>query len=1080
MQYVHIYLLHSDYLSLNSPWSLSYVCSLYISAYQQPRFPYKDIPAPRDHQTLVTQTPLQSSQQSLSKYRRDAISSHGRDYCGTGGPPGQAQNVPSTQSVPPKLIYIPDAVHMTRAAAPEVVTMSYTRSGTSSGGGIISTCPTQKWSQSSFQPHLVPSVQPTIMAQEQTHSGTDTIAGEAPLDLTVKEKSAIAYSLSSISQPPTVGEKMTVATLVQDDSPLDLTVKRPGDITVSTPSTVPQIHRSTEGYLVAPEPVHRGVLSTGRASPNRRFASDHSLSQPPPTGLSQYPSQGLPQTYVQQPTSSQTQLPPGHGFQLKPQTVNRFPQPSRSPQASHVYEPAYMAPFKDPKYSSYGSPIHINPETKQGRAVMTAAPSYRLDSESGTEKLLPHMQMRHPTSPNLQQQARIPTPTMHLSHPGPHPQAPSTVIPQQPPPPQPQMQQQQQHLGKAQTKSTSTAQLLGNHPLHDILYLKCNVCNSTHGSLHSFRKHFSKAHGNCPTNEHVTVRSISATRESASKTEKALDEIERPIVAEQVQGTPVPQMSPVNQASPESFASEEGYDMVHMQVQRPCTGGEMQHKMAPLSEANPVHSSDSKSPNSKPVDSSQSTMRCLQCGQDFPTRDWGVFRRHVRAHDQPQSRCSLCRQAFATNKELQDHNKTYHQDQMWVCRICGVGFSSTGALGKHMKSVHQTEGHCEDELKCQLCPLVFTDVRLLLSHLQEHKERPELTSQHAESLMSWSAVRRASPDSTNDVDQKLAVEQSADVRMEQVKPESENPEEIAETKQSTVIYPERQGSASSVPSPIHIGIQGKDLMAIIRDKVEQEAIKHLKDKTDDVKSVRTQSLSDQEKEVARLSPDPQTVRAVPPPPEIIKDDSREASSPVVRLAAAEDNQNMADRKFVPVPYKTVRDALNMLVERAVVDGCDLSEKKNNSISRNDSEVAPSQSNLQLTDEGKGEQVSEGNAVTQVSDKVNIDSAPNPMDNTNKDEPELAGECTEGKIQGMAPYGSNRRMVSDNEMCTQSNERLQENRGSPLKSVVDPLVTESPPSPGGNQKREFIAEGDPKDDDCQASPTKKARMDCSSS
>ncbi len=38
----------------------------------------------------------------------------------------------------------------------------------------------------------------------------------------------------------------------------------------------------------------------------------------------------------------------------------------------------------------------------------------------------------------------------------------------------------------------SSAHLLGNHPADDILYLKCNICSSTYGSLHSFKKHFAK------------------------------------------------------------------------------------------------------------------------------------------------------------------------------------------------------------------------------------------------------------------------------------------------------------------------------------------------------------------------------------------------------------------------------------------------------------------------------------------------------------------------------------------------------------------------------------------------------------
>ena len=726
-------------------------------------------------------------------------------------------------------------------------------------------------------------------------------AGDAPLDLTTKAKPFTQLEPNSRYDKGSLGE----------DTPLDLTVRRPTHDLIEPrshfgPQERPGPQTENSGFSAHIKSLENSMQKRMQTIEHVQHCQIQTNRQPPPLGGLGHHSVGTQRLpYV----PSQSTLPP---------RLTQHP-PRHTPPTSHSQSPSTRPPISQETQSAVKHMLSYPPVEKtlsvtHSRTSTTTAPFTNTENKRG--------------------------------------------------------------ISRGQIRMNATTQLLGNHPPDDILYLKCNVCNSTYGSLHSFRKHFYKVHGFGPTNEHVTVRSISATRGSASKTEKALDEIEKPVHAEQIQGrflsppsSDVLTSSRSPAASPDEFHGDQPYDMVHMQVQRPCTMGELEHKMAPLSDHVSPQSSvgdKSNSPSHKPTDVSQSMMRCLQCGQDFPTRDWGVFRRHVRAHEQPQLKCSLCRQTFTSARDLQEHNKTYHQDQMWVCRFCGVGFTHPGALGKHMKMVHESELPQDEEYKCQLCPLVFLDMQQLLIHLGDHKDQADAAGRCADALVRGSVVRRASPDSTNDVEQKPTIEDHSlvtedkklplEILKEEVgkKPKPEFPPQLKQdiddltSSQLTTseIDEENVSKQAETLEKVSRLPPNKTLFELITDKVEEETRKYLNAPQQPVgpavpsepqdpgivhPSSTTQALNGSHvSESSKLIKGPNQMGGGGTPtlaPTNPNQDFNPQSAIVNTSSPLSEIKTEAEAKgktctLLQPPFKTMRDALNMLVERAVVDAQD--------------------------------------------------------------------------------------------------------------------------------------------------------------
>lgn len=327
----------------------------------------------------------------------------------------------------------------------------------------------------------------------------------------------------------------------------------------------------------------------------------------------------------------------------------------------------------------------------------------------------------------------------------------------------------------------SIASILGDHPPNDILFLKCSQCTSTYGSLHSFKKHFSKAHGREPTKDDVTIQSISATR---SALEKDLNSVERQDALRSLNLLPsnkyyesqIARYKTTDyegEGHPGEFIlkSEEELLLESKLSKSPSTPDEddLTCETSPASEEDKFE----EAIKIKSEAGEQNTMKCLQCGQEFPTRDWGVFRRHVRAHENPcegQFRCSVCRQGFREEYQWRHHMSTSHMMQSCRCRKCNIAFTHVGDLNKHLQTSHRGGQSGDVEYKCLYCIKTFLSPNDLLLHTQDHERKFEYQSRNKQgkpvpaigrqdkglssSPLCLPIVRKATPDTTYSEDKK--------------------------------------------------------------------------------------------------------------------------------------------------------------------------------------------------------------------------------------------------------------------------------------------------------------------------------------
>ena len=281
------------------------------------------------------------------------------------------------------------------------------------------------------------------------------------------------------------------------------------------------------------------------------------------------------------------------------------------------------------------------------------------------------------------------------------------------------------------TKSKGAMTLIGNHAPCDILYLKCNLCHQTYGNLHNFRKHFLKSHGFDPSPSDVLVRTISATKEAESSEHR------------------------VQHAQ---YASHPITDATAAQT--------LTHKLPAIvtceGEYFPGSTTTTLGSNTDTSWSGQN-MQCFHCGLQFPTRDWGVFRRHMRIHEVPGLYCPFCQQPARDEEALAQH-KSVCATISRNCPQCRAVFAHGAALATHMKEAH---GLCPPsrQLVCPYCAQYFQNPKQLTLHVREHEKSIGLLTNTSDD--SHTPVSRASPDSTNDLDNH---KRNESMRAEKIKP----------------------------------------------------------------------------------------------------------------------------------------------------------------------------------------------------------------------------------------------------------------------------------------------------------------------
>ncbi|KAK2179950.1 hypothetical protein NP493_466g07030 [Ridgeia piscesae] len=340
--------------------------------------------------------------------------------------------------------------------------------------------------------------------------------------------------------------------------------------------------------------------------------------------------------------------------------------------------------------------------------------------------------------------------------------------------------------GKTVTQKTSfrygTVNILGNHPPNDILFLRCNLCGLTYGSQHSIKKHFNKVHGRDPTPDAVTVQTISDMRNAISQAGEKLakehqDKVDKMNTSPGSKNEVAPEQNHrsndghckkpeqnMEQKPEEKRPAEGERQKKREQDAKNCQALSPQRKSSPRVARAPLVKCDGDSDNHSDnnVDGEKSMMKCLQCGQDFPTRDWGVFRRHVRTHDlTPDAiyKCSVCSVGFRDAAKRRTHMSTAHSITSCMCRKCNIGFTHIGALNKHLKTAHMDGQRVDVEYRCLYCPKYFAVQDDMMLHTQRHETPDDNTDTAvaAKPAKDKTAVlvvkppsRHATPDTSND------------------------------------------------------------------------------------------------------------------------------------------------------------------------------------------------------------------------------------------------------------------------------------------------------------------------------------------
>ena len=112
--------------------------------------------------------------------------------------------------------------------------------------------------------------------------------------------------------------------------------------------------------------------------------------------------------------------------------------------------------------------------------------------------------------------------------------------------------------------------------------------------------------------------------------------------------------------------------------------------------------------------------------EKFPCEHCGVhltlsgLRDHLRRHQDPQFKCSICDLKFKTTIVRRAHEIREHStDEKFNCKYCGLRCESMAALRKH------TMTHEDPKFKCSYCHKMLKTKNTLATHEREHTgERP--------------------------------------------------------------------------------------------------------------------------------------------------------------------------------------------------------------------------------------------------------------------------------------------------------------------------------------------------------------------
>ena len=214
--------------------------------------------------------------------------------------------------------------------------------------------------------------------------------------------------------------------------------------------------------------------------------------------------------------------------------------------------------------------------------------------------------------------------------------------------------------------------LLGDHPPDDVLSLTCVLCRADYGNIHRFIRHFHRDH----SKEGEPQRHHVVIR---SISQAKLDKLE---VAER----------------------------------------RAMNEMAVAKEISPAIKKE--------------VMHCRYCSQEFPTNDWGLFRKHMRSHEThpepheevelPQKlplRCLDCRVEFGSPEEHRFHMSLCHSQRGCLCRVCSETFGSVDVMYRHIHTVHKGLSLVEIEYCCLDCGKTSdTEKELYVHWLSVHGE----------------------------------------------------------------------------------------------------------------------------------------------------------------------------------------------------------------------------------------------------------------------------------------------------------------------------------------------------------------------
>ncbi|XP_066986077.1 zinc finger protein 235-like isoform X2 [Macrobrachium rosenbergii] len=116
-------------------------------------------------------------------------------------------------------------------------------------------------------------------------------------------------------------------------------------------------------------------------------------------------------------------------------------------------------------------------------------------------------------------------------------------------------------------------------------------------------------------------------------------------------------------------------------------------------------------------DQKKEEYQCTVCNYCFK-KPSGLKRHMQRKHSVPQLKCDLCPKMYSCNEDLLQHRKS-HSSEPFRCNHCEKSFTSSWNLQRH-KVTHKKKTH---PYQCEKCSSKFTRLDSLKSHLNIHSQK---------------------------------------------------------------------------------------------------------------------------------------------------------------------------------------------------------------------------------------------------------------------------------------------------------------------------------------------------------------------